>query len=136
MHHAVGSDQEGIAAGAIAAGDLPLTIRIEKAGDGFVAVLPESAKPTDAAVWLLPVLHSHTVEIGRGENRGTSITYVNIVRGITHIGDWTGASISFPVPSESLKGEAGDADSFVILLQQKSEKKQGAILGAAKAPGF
>jgi hypothetical protein len=136
MHHAVGSDREGIMAGTVAAGDLPYLARIEKESGRFMVVLPDASSQLDASVLLLPVLRSHQVEIGRGENRGETVTYINIVRGITELGRWEGKAIRIAVPASAMGGEAGDADSFVVLVQQLRGKSQGAVLAAAKAPGF
>jgi hypothetical protein len=136
MHHVVGSDREAIEAGSASAGNLPFPVHIDKSGKGFVVRLPDAGQPVEASVWILPVVHSRTVEVGRGENRGEAITYVNIVRGITQIGDWTGAAGNLAVPDAALKGEAGDADAFVVLLQQATTRLRGPILAAGKSPGF
>jgi hypothetical protein len=136
MHHAVGSDRESIEAGAVAAGALPMSVSIEKTAEGYVVSLPAGNVPGPAEIVLLPVLHRHSVEIGRGENRGATVNYVNIVRGITLLGQWSGTALRIEVPPKALGGEAGDADSFVVLVQQGGPDMQGRILAAAKAPGF
>jgi hypothetical protein len=136
MHHVVGSDQEGIEAGSAAAGPLPYQANIEKTGGNYLVVLPATPDRVDASVLVLAVLHARTVKIGRGENGGSSVTYVNIVRGISDIGQWRGAAVRLVVPASAIAGEAGDADSFVVLVQHKDRHAQGAILAAAKAPGF
>ncbi len=44
-------------------------------------------------VWLCPLAKAVPVAIGRGENRGRTITYHNVVRGWIKLGDWTGVGV-------------------------------------------
>ncbi len=81
----------------------------------------------------MPVLKTHTVPIGRGENRGKTITYANVVRGMTRVGTWQGEAARFEVPLTTAKG---DADAYVVLLQAIRGSKLGPILGAAKSAGL
>ena len=128
--HAVGSDraevQSAIAA-ATARGDLSVPVRLAKAGAGLrVEVGAGAGKAAD--VWLLRVTHEKSVAIGRGENSGRSVTYTNVVRSMTRIGDWTGEAKSF----DAADAKGGDGDGYVALLQARSGGKPGAILGAGK----
>jgi hypothetical protein len=72
--------------------------------------------------------------IGRGENKGHTISYANVVRGMVKLGDWLGRPARFEVPLDQAR--AGEADSYVVLVQTMSDAKPGAILGAAKGPGL
>ena len=72
--------------------------------------------------------------VKRGENQGRQVGYVNVVREVRHIGAWSGFPVSFSVPVAG--GLPGDADAYVVLLQETSFGKPGAILGAAKGPGL
>jgi len=103
----------------------------EEGGRVLVRVTGESEHP--ATLWVLPILKSQTVEIGRGENGGRRITYANVVRGMTRVGDWNGGEARFEVPLSAARGEA---DGYVMLLQVSHGPKPGAILGAAKGPGL
>jgi hypothetical protein len=86
-------------------------------------------------VWILPVLKAREVAIGKGENRGRSVTYANVVRGMTRVGFWSGEAARYEVPLTIAR--AGDAEGYVILLQAAAdESKPGPILGAAKGPGL
>ena len=78
-------------------------------------------------MWLLDTIPSKTVSIGRGENSGRKITYTNVVRKISRLGDWSGTPTHFEIADRF--GESG----YVILLQA-SEPGPGPILGAAKGP--
>jgi hypothetical protein len=84
-------------------------------------------------VWVVSVAKAREVAIERGENRGKSITYANVARGITRIGEWRGAPLRLEVPLATAKG---DGDGYVVLLQAPDGGKLGPILGAAKSPGL
>lgn len=86
-----------------------------------------------AEVWVLPVLRTQTVPIGRGENSGRTVTYANVVRGLTRIGEWRGGSARFEVSARVARGEA---DGYVVLLQVPEGTKPGLILGAVKSAGL
>jgi len=86
---------------------------------------------TKAGVFILRVAHSRTETIERGENRGHSITYTNVVRAMRHIGDWHGEPVSFDLTE--LKAED---EGYVVLLQQGTIEQPGTILAAAKSGGF
>jgi hypothetical protein len=93
-----------------------------------------AAEKTRAAgeVWLCPLTKSVPVQIGRGENRGRTITYHNVVRRWVKLGDWTGADSTWSVPVANI--EADDVDAAAVLLQEGTHEKPGIILGAAFAP--
>ena len=127
----VGSDRTQIEAWI--APSLPVEVSaVER--DGTVAIeIAESATETAADVWVLPVLRSQTVQIGRGENGGRTVTYANVVRGVIRVGEWRGAATRLEVPLATARGEA---DGYVVLLQMTHGTKPGRILGAAKSPGL
>lgn len=83
-------------------------------------------------VWLLSVSRSTTVPIERGENTGKTVTYANVVRGISRIGEWNGASATLTVPLETVR--TAKTDSYVVLVQSDLYTRQSAILGAARSP--
>src|SRR5208282_3370998 len=57
-----------------------LNVRVESSGKDHFG----------GEVWLCPLAKSVLVEIGRGENRGRTVTYHNVVRRWLKLGDWTG----------------------------------------------
>jgi hypothetical protein len=73
------------------------------------------------------------VPIERGENKGRTVTYSNVVRGLKRIGEWRGGSARFEVPLETARG---GADGYVVLLQAEEGDKPSVILGAAKSAGL
>jgi hypothetical protein len=116
-------------------GGLPVSVRLAESSGTITISVDASDKTTEqfAEVWVLPVLKEHAVPIGRGENRGRTVTYANVVRGMKRVGEWRGEAARFEVPS----AEARDGgDGYVVLLQALERTKPGAILGAAKSEGL
>ncbi|MEP1574775.1 DUF1223 domain-containing protein [Roseibium album] len=88
--------------------------------------LPEGAMAT---VYFLRIEDEATVDIGRGENAGRKIKYVNVVRSLQPIGVWEGGEETFRMPKSKLmlKGDARCA----ILVQIEDHDGPGKIIGAA-----
>ena len=63
------------------------------------------------------------VAIGRGENRGRTVTYANVVRGMTRVGDWTGAPATSRCRSTTARH--GEADGYVVLVQERRSGEAG-----------
>jgi hypothetical protein len=139
--HALGSDRAAIEH-AIAQTDqkpgvmsLPVLLSI---GGNDLSVKVDAAKDAtkDAAktdhtaeVWLCPVMKSVSVTIERGENRGRTITYHNVVRDWLKLGDWNGTQVSWNVPLSEIEKNEGDAAA--VMVQEGTHDKPGIILGAA-----
>jgi hypothetical protein len=107
---------------------VPVTLKID--GDNIVAEIADAtgaARP--AEVWLCPLTGQITVNVGRGENNGKTLTYYNVVRGWKKLGDWNGKAVTFSLPLSEVKG-AG-IDSFAVLVQSGASAKPGIMLGAA-----
>jgi hypothetical protein len=113
------------------AASLKVPLSVARKGDNVVLSVGAAAgaPKSPAVVLLLPYYASREVAIGRGENARRKVTYTNVVRDIRIVGDWTGAPVTQAVPAAELK----DYDGVVVLLQQGSPQKPGAILGAARA---
>ena len=131
--HVVGSDKMEISGALTSAahrkGTMTVPVNLSVA-DGKVAIDVGAAAadtPRKASVWLLDTIPSKTVSIGRGENSGRSVTYTNVVRKISKLGDWTGEPAHFEMASRLNEG------GYVVLLQA-GEPGPGPILGAAKTP--
>jgi hypothetical protein len=132
--HALGSDHAAIEH-AIALTDqkpgvmsLPVLISMGSSG---LNVQVDAAKSDHAAgeVWLCPLMKAAQVSIERGENRGRTITYHNVVRNWVKLGDWTGTKMNWNVPISEI--EASDADAAAVMVQEGSHDKPGIVLGAA-----
>jgi hypothetical protein len=136
--HVVGSDQRAVKS-ASASATLPIRISAtESAGVVRLSVGEGTAALRSGTIFVLPVVRSREVAIGRGENKSRTVTYANVVRGITRVGEWAGESIRFEVPVSLARG---DADGYVVLLQSDTQKpggssKPGTIIGAYRSPGL
>lgn len=62
----------------------------EKNGKLFVEAFSKKAFETPQDISLYTVINARTVTIKRGENRGKTFTYTNIVNGTRNLGQWTG----------------------------------------------
>ena len=129
--HVVGADGAAIAKSLDqdrgAKGALSLDVSA-KVADGRATVDIGPAADRSAVVWLLEVEPQATVTVGRGENAGRTLTYTNVVRKMTRLGDYAGAPAHFEAPT------ASTADMrYVALVQAGSVDRPGAILGAARA---
>ncbi|WP_188311844.1 DUF1223 domain-containing protein [Salinarimonas soli] len=110
---------------------LPVQVRARLEG-GSVRIEIEGSEATPSGVWLLPVLRSRDVAIGRGENRGRAVTYVNVVRGVLRVGEWSGGSMKL----DAALPPGEEADAYVVLVQAMRGTKPARILGAAKVGAF
>jgi hypothetical protein len=127
--HAVGSELDAIDAAA-KEGPRPAVSIAESVAGEELRIDVSAGKATEPAqVWLVPVLSSASVAIGRGENAGANVTYINIARGLKKLGDWDGTARQFAVSAADVR-QAG-ADSAAVLLQAQNGGLPGAILGAA-----
>jgi len=71
------------------------------------------------------------VKIERGENSGSTISYVNSVAKLEVVGMWDGSATSVKLPATVMINGKSDFGGCAILLQQTGEKGEpGAILGA------
>jgi hypothetical protein len=86
-----------------------------------------------AEVWLVRYDPSdQAVEIKRGENRGKTMVYHNVVRDLVRLGSWTGKARSYTLPPPETDS-AGEGLESVILVQGA---RGGRMLGSVslKAP--
>jgi hypothetical protein len=101
-------------------------------GDLTVTVKAVPGEQDNAEVWLCPVERAVAVAIGRGENRGRTLTYHNVVRGWHKLGEWTGTDSSWRIPISEI--ETGNVDAAAIMVQEGTQAKPGIILGAGFTP--
>lgn len=123
--HAVGSNA-GAVSGLMGAA-LPVDLTLDREA-GTVSVGAKRRAGSGATLWRVDYRREAAVPIARGENRGRTVTYVNAVRGMTRLGTWTGAPARFDL---GRCGAAKGADACAVILQEGSEGRPGAILGAA-----
>jgi hypothetical protein len=106
---------------------VPVTI---SSAEGHLVVDIASAPPgsvgKEATIWLAVVSQNVEVPIKRGENRGRTVTYSNVVRELIPIGMWSGKAMTVRLARHSIMQKG--AESCAVLLQQG---KAGPIVGAA-----
>ncbi len=93
-------------------------------GRGLIE-LPKTAGVPLSDIWLLSVDPRHVTSVGRGENRGATLTNVNVVRSIEKLATWTGEATRLTVAADKLPPGA----AMVALVQSAHH---GPILGAAR----
>ena len=71
-----------------------------------------------------------TVQVRAGDNRGRSVSHVNVVRNVKRLGDWTGRSALYTLPAEVRQG-TDSGDTILVMLQSKVDRR---ILAAAPFP--
>lgn len=133
--HVVGSSPEHVEAAIksteqqFAESRVPVRINF----DGKRLVIETGDAPTgsvvkEATVWLAMVHRESSVKIERGENRGKTVKYVNVVRELNPIGMWSGKASRHEISRDAV-AEPGN-EMCIVLLQVG---KAGPIIGAAKA---
>jgi hypothetical protein len=114
---------------------LPVTLSVVD-GTATVTVPDAESGPRDGEIWLCPVTAKVPVEIGRGENRGRTLTYTNVVRRWVKLGDWHGKAETFTVKLADIPNghfALHDIDRLDVLVQAGADSKPGLMLGAASA---
>jgi hypothetical protein len=134
--HALGSDKDAIEA-AIAASRkngmtlaLPVTVAVSN-GRLLVNVPGGGEGHSLAEVWVGGLIRAATVAIGRGENRGKTITYHNVARHWVKLGTWNGKAETFAVPIEDFGDDS--IDEAAVMVQGGTIEKPSAMFGAAVA---
>ncbi|MBV1699176.1 MAG: DUF1223 domain-containing protein [Hyphomicrobiales bacterium] len=134
--HVLGSDKAAVEH-AIAQTDrnaaimsVPVLTSID--GDNLNVEIAAGSDHAGAEVWLCPITRAVAVSIGRGENRGRKITYHDVVRSWSKLGDYDGSDETFTVPLAAITAKDGDA--VAIMVQQGTKEKPGIILGTALLP--
>ena len=110
---------------------LPVNMTV---GDGRITVALPDSKDSHALadVWICGLTKSVTVSIKRGENRGKTVTYFNVVRHWMKLDTWDGKAQSWSVPIRDIAAD-GDVDRAAVMVQAGAIEKPSLILGAALA---
>jgi len=129
--HVVGSRERDVRSALIRTDPFTATVDL-KISDMVVQAQVDGKLPGGAGmatVYFLRIEDEVTVDIGRGENAGRKIRYVNVVRNLQPIGMWSGGAETFRMPKSKLmiKGDARCA----ILIQVEDQDGPGEIIGAA-----
>lgn len=111
----------------VAANAVEMSARIERdrliidAGEA-----PQGSSHRRGRVFVAAVQSSYTVKVMRGENAGKPLSYTNVVRRLTEVGEWDGAPVSYAIP---LDKATKLGDSLVVFLQTGDF---GPIVGATR----
>jgi hypothetical protein len=133
--HALGSDKAAIDRAIRQVrernGALTLPVSMARVGDKLTVTVPASENEKgEAEVWLCPITKSVPVSIGRGENRGRTLTYTNVVRRWIKLGDWSGKAETFNVSINKI--QTGNIDSVAVMVQSGVASAPKLMLGAAQ----
>lgn len=129
---AIGSDRSTLERTLSTIARPAVPVAVNREGDKLKIRVGAAPGSGSGEVWLCPVASQMKVDIGRGENEGASMTYHNVVRGWTKLGDWNGGEMSFEATLRRLPGDATDA--VAVFVQSGSSTEPGAILGATLQP--
>ncbi len=105
---------------------LQVAFRSGASGVHEVAI-PAGEIDESASIWLVFYDSQHMTRIPRGENRGRTLTYTNVVRELRHLGNWSGQAMTIPVSMDEAE-EAGRSGCVVIVQKGRA----GPVLGAAR----
>jgi len=109
---------------------VPMTLAL---ADGKLTVSADAAKAGERGeVWLCPIMKSVPVEVTRGENKGKTLTYHNVVRRWIKLGDWQGTAAIWTLPIQEFR--APGVDEVAVLVQGGSAGTPGPMFAAASAP--
>ncbi|CUA93923.1 Uncharacterized protein Ga0061067_102571 [Pannonibacter indicus] len=128
--HVVGGDEPAVKAALGRATKMTASVMLHSTPDMLEVTidgsLPEGAKM--ATVYLLHVMPSKTVEVGRGENEGRQVTYVNVVKRLEAVGMWSGGQLELNLPQHPMKK---DGKRCAVIVQLEDDSGPGRIIGAA-----
>lgn len=125
------ASREGEVDAALTAAALPVTIDLDVSDDGMLEIsVPPGEGNREAVMWLVTFVDRAEVEIERGENKGKTVAYTQIVTNRQVLGMWesaTGAEMRMPI-GELL---TTPANGIAVLIQEERNGMPGPILGAA-----
>lgn len=133
--HVTGSSRNAVEssfAEMTAAGEgMAVDVKIERVGDRIVIEAGQATQAFGEANVLLVYFDPvRSVEITRGENKGSTIAYWNAVTGFQSAGIWSGKPARFEMPASEIdrKGAGGCA---VLLQKLTKDGLPGPVIGAA-----
>ncbi|MEP0943282.1 MAG: DUF1223 domain-containing protein [Rhizobiaceae bacterium] len=130
--HAVGSrkrDIEAMINGYVRDGK-SLTVAVNTTRDREKIRVTTDAASGDATLWVVYYDKERSVKIDRGENRGRTITYHNVVRDVSMLGMMKQGKLDVTLPLEEMKRK-GFESCAIVLQQNTAGGTPGPILGAA-----
>lgn len=111
-------------------GTLTVPVKLALSGNRLTVSLPSARDElAHGEIWLCALAKRIPVAIGRGENRGRTVVYHNVVRRWLKLGEWAGSTRSFMISAGELA--SGGIDEAAVLVQAGSSASPGPVLGAA-----
>jgi hypothetical protein len=110
---------------------MSVPVTATRAGDRLTIALPDGTPADGATVSVWGLAKAIAVSITRGENKGRTITYHNVVRRIVDLGAWNASTHRWNVPLRAVAGEG--VDTAVVLVQTGTSEKPSTMLGGAMA---
>jgi hypothetical protein len=110
---------------------MSVPVNIAVAGGRVAVSVMDAAMHVGAEVWLISLSRSIPIAIGRGENRGKTITYHNVVRQWLRLGSFSGKAETWNVPVRNVDHDG--LDQVAVMVQSGTVAKPSAILGASVA---
>lgn len=135
--HAVGSrdrDIKKLMNGYHASGK-GLTVPVTAKMDSDSVRISTDQPSGEATLWIVYFDKKKKVAIKRGENRGRTITYHNVVRDMAMLGMMKSGKLDVTLPLEELKRSGADAYA-VIVQDTTAQGTPGAIIGATVVDNF
>jgi len=108
---------------------LELPVQIAVSDDKLTVSMPAKDGTDPGEVWLCPITKSVPVQIGRGENRGHTLTYTNVVRRWIKLGEWHGKTQTLSLPIKEFQN--GEIDSVAVVVQSGVAAAPKLMLGVA-----
>lgn len=131
--HAVGSQRSEIESliSTFQSNGQGLTVPVELTmeGDQLKVRSGENSDARNATLWIVYFDRSRDVKITKGENRGQTITYHNVVRDVSMLGMADNGKIDITLPLKTMKQKGHEACAL-ILQETTASGQPGAIIGA------
>lgn len=122
----VGSREDEVRSGIVSHGGKgSAAIRVRDLGAKGIAVGIDGTAARPAELVLVAARRKAEVAIGRGENSGRKISYINVLRGEQRLSTWDGGKASLVIAPDKLR-QAG-ADAYALVLR---EPDGGKVLAA------
>lgn len=103
-----------------------VAVRVSRSADGGGRVMIEGKAGAGAEVILVALSAHETVNIGRGENGGRTVSYTNVVIDETRLGRWTGGKQAIALSAEQLATPRADRYALIV-----REGAGGKVIGSA-----
>lgn len=123
LEHVLGSDGAALEkaldrnmSAPLAAKSPAIGIRTDESTITISLSRPSGSAVETATLWVAVVTPRVEVKVARGENRGRTLTYFNVVRDLLPVGKWIGEPSSFVLDRKAIS--PSQSDMAAVMLQQ------------------